>query len=100
MRFDSVIYLLSIKNSKNKMKDIVEEETPRQVLAEKRSIRQSETYQAMATGLKPELMFVTWENQYLGEQKIMYKNKTYQVIRTHEKPDQTIELICEGLPNG
>ncbi|MGJ9381804.1 phage head closure protein [Salipaludibacillus sp. CF4.18] len=100
MRFDSVIYFISVKNTQNNMNDIVEVPTLREVLAENKSVRQSEVYQAMATGLKPELMFVTWKNQYHGEKKLKHENKTYQIIRTHVKKDETIELVCEGLPNG
>jgi SPP1 family predicted phage head-tail adaptor len=72
----------------------------RQTFAEKRSIRQSEYYQAAVTGLKPEIVFVIWALEYKGEPKVEYNGKTYTVIRTYEKFDKTIELYCEVKVGG
>lgn len=99
MMWRDVINLVSQVTSENDMGDAITVETKRQVFANKKSIRQSEFYQAQANGLKPELMFEIRFADYSEEKKIEYDNKTYSVIRTYTKNDETIELICEGVVN-
>lgn len=79
------------------MGDPIETETPRQVFANKKSIRQSEFYQAAQTDLSPELMFEVRFSDYNEETKLGYNAKTYQIIRVFTKNDEMIELICSGL---
>jgi SPP1 family predicted phage head-tail adaptor len=97
MRFDKVIYLISVTTSENDIGDPIETPVKRQTFAEKKSVRQSEFYQAAATGLKPELTFVIWSREYGGEQKLEYDGKTYTIIRTYSKNGELVELICTGL---
>jgi SPP1 family predicted phage head-tail adaptor len=101
MRFDNVIYLIPVTSSENDIGDPIKiDGEKRQVFAEKKSVRQSEFYQAAATGLKPELTFVVWSQEYGGESKLEYNGKLYNIIRTFEKNDREIELVCSGLVNG
>ena len=58
MLFRDVVKLISVTVTENDMGDIIETPVEREVFADKQSIRQSEFYQAAATGLRPELMFV------------------------------------------
>lgn len=98
MRFDSVIYLIKIVYTKDDIGNSIETiETikKRKIFVEKKSIRQSEFYQAASTGLKPEITFVLWSQEYKGESKVEYDGKTYSIIRTYEKTDGTTELSCE-----
>ena len=81
------------------MGDIIETPVEREVFADKQSIRQSEFYQAAATGLRPELMFVVRSVDYNGEQKLKYNDKEYAVIRTYDKDGELTELICQGVVN-
>jgi SPP1 family predicted phage head-tail adaptor len=97
MRFDSVIYLIQVTYGENDMGDSIEIHTKRQTFAQKNSVRQSEFYQAAATGLKPELTFVVWLREYRDEPKLEYNGKMYTVIRTYSKNDELIELICSGM---
>ncbi len=99
MMWRDVIDLVAETTSENELGDIITVSTNRQVFANKKSIRQSEFYQAQATGLKPELMFEIRYMEYEEEKKIEYNNKLYSVIRTYTKNDETIELICEGVVN-
>jgi SPP1 family predicted phage head-tail adaptor len=69
------------------------------IFAEKKSIKQSEFYQAMAQGLKPELTFIIRTIEYENEPMLEYNSKTYTIIRTYEKEDEFIELICQGGVN-
>jgi SPP1 family predicted phage head-tail adaptor len=100
MRFDSVVYLITVTNDENDIGDNINTNKKRQTFAGKKSIRQSEFYQAAATGLKPELTFVIWAQEYGGESKLEYNGKIYNIIRTFEKNDKEMELVCSGLVNG
>lgn len=100
MLFRDVINLISVTMGENELGDPVETETPRQVFANKKSIRQMEFYQAMATGLKPELMFEVRSIDYAEEPKLQFGIKTYLIIRTYTKNDEITELICIGVVNG
>lgn len=99
MLWRDVINLIKVKNSKNNMGDTVDIESSRQVYANKKSIRQSEFYQAAANGLKPELMFEIRYAEYQGETLLEYNNKKYTIIRQFSKNDEIVELICEGAVN-
>ena len=99
MLFRDVVKLISVTVTENDMGDIIETPTEREVFADKQSIRQSEFYQAAATGLRPELMFVVRSIDYNGEPKLKYNGKEYAIIRTYDKDGELIELICQGLVN-
>lgn len=99
MLFRDVVELISVTTTENDMGDIIETQTEREVYADKQSIRQSEFYQAAATGLRPELMFVVRSIDYEGEPKLKYNGKEYTIIRTYDKDGELIELICQGVVN-
>ena len=100
MLFKEVIKLISVTTTENDMGDIIETPVEREVFADKQSIRQSEFYQAAATGLRPELMFVVRSVDYSGEPKLKHGDKTYTIIRTYDKDGELTELICQGVVNG
>jgi len=100
MLFRDVIKLVSITTIENDMGDIIEVETKREVFADKKSVRQNEFYQAQATGLRPELMFIVRTIEYEQEPKLEYNLKTYTIIRTYDKDGELTELVCQGLVNG
>lgn len=99
MLWRDVIYLVGETFSDNGMGDAISTTTKRQVFANKKSIRQSEFYQAQANGLKPELMFEIRFIEYEDEQFIEYNGKPYTIIRQFSKNEETVELICEGVVN-
>lgn len=94
--FKDVINLVAVVNTVNDGGDTVQVDTSRQVYANKKSIKQSEFYQAFSLGLKPEVTFVIHSFEYAGERKLTYETKPYNIIRTFEKGD-FIELICEAV---
>ncbi len=97
MLYKDIVDLITVTSGENDMGDPIETEALKQVFANKKSIRQSEFYQAAQTGLKPELMFEVRYSDYNKEQKLKYNDITYQIIRTYTKNDEMIELICSGL---
>lgn len=93
MLFSDVINLVKISNSKNEYFDIVQTETKRQVYANKKSIKMSEFYQAQVVGMKPELIFEIWANEYEGEEYIEFDGIKYKIIRTYMKSVDILELV-------
>ena len=100
MLWRDVINLISITTTTNDMGDSIQNETLKQVFADKGSIRQTEFYQAQTTGLKPEIMFKVKSIDYNQEPKLKFNNKTYNIIRTYDKNGEITELICQGIVNG
>lgn len=100
MLWRDVVYLKSVSVSENLMGDMVESLTSRLVYANKKGVRQSEFYQAMAHNLKPELMFEIKSMDYQGEVKLEHMGKNYQILRTFDKNDEVVELVCTGLAVG
>lgn len=96
-RPSEIIELVSTVPDVNDLGNTIETEVKRQIFADKKSIRQSEFYQASATGLKPELMFEVWTDEYQNEEALYYNGKKYKIIRTYDKNVRTMELICTGI---
>lgn len=80
------------------MQDI-EVETLREVFAEKRSISQSEFFNAGQTDIKPTKCFVIYTHEYKDERFLIFEDKKYSIYRTYEKDEDT-ELYCEVRTNG
>ena len=98
-RWGDLIELVSVSVETNDFGDSVETESFREVFANRKSIRQSEFYQAMTTDLRPELMFEIREIEYAGEERLRYDGRMYYIRRTHSKQGEIIELIAEGVAN-
>ncbi len=94
--FKDIVTLISITTTTDEIGDIVEVENEREVFANKKSIKQSEYYQALSAGLKPEVTFTMHSFEYEAEKILKYNGKPYNIIRTFEKGD-FIELICEAV---
>ena len=62
-----------------------------------KSIGRTEFYNAVANGLKPELIFSINKFEYSGEQLIEFEEKRYKVIRTYSENFEEIELTCEKV---
>lgn len=90
--------MLKETSDTNAMGDVIHNTTERMIYSDKKSIRQSEFYQAQTSGLKPELTFEIYSFEYEGESNLKYNDKIYSIIRTYEVGDD-IELVCEGVVN-
>lgn len=67
------------------------------VLCGLKSIGRSEFYNAAATGLKPELVFIVHGYEYSGEAVVEFENQRYRVIRTYAPDFEEMELTCEKV---
>lgn len=94
MLFRDVISLVSTIYVEDEIGQQIPQQTLREVFANKKSIRQSEFYQAANANLKPELMFEVRYFDFDEEQEIEYDGKRYSIIRTYSKNGEFIELIC------
>lgn len=97
MIWRDVITLITATTTTNDIGDAVTSETSKDVYCNKKSIRQSEFYQAQQTGFKPEVMFEMRNVDYSSESALLYEGKRYSVIRTYSKNGEVIELICSSL---
>ena len=68
----------------------------RQVYCNKKSVRQSEKYQAASVGLKPELMFEIRSIEYDQEERVDFNGKIYEITRVYDRGDVT-ELIVSAV---
>ncbi|MDC2866516.1 phage head closure protein [Bacillus sp. BP-3] len=67
----------------------------REVFCFKKSIPQSEFFQAGQINIKASCMLIVYNLDYQQEQKVKYKDVKYHIYRTYERSDERIELYCE-----
>lgn len=87
---------MSVKFETDENKNPVEIPVEVSVWAKKKSVWQREFYAAAAFDLRPEIIFVLWQQDYNGEIQVKYDDKDYQVIRSFEPNKEEIELYCSG----
>ena len=97
MLWCDVAKLISITKTVDDIGDTVETEVKKQVFVNKKSIRQSEYYQALSVGLKPEIMFEVKSIDYADEKVIEYNSKPYNITRAYSKNGEVTELICQKV---
>lgn len=97
MLWRDVAKLISTTETVDDIGDTILTATEKEVFVNKKSIRQSEYYQALSTGLKPEIMFEVRTIDYEDEEDIKYNNKNYNIIRTYTKNGEITELICQAV---
>ena len=70
--------------------------TSRTVYCDVKSVSQTETYQARATGLNPEYRLVlTHSFEYKGEKLCSFRGVEYEIIRTYMTETDGIELTIQ-----
>ena len=70
------------------------------IYADRKSVRQSEFYQAAVAGMRPEFTFIIRTIDYAQEPSLKYNEKLYTIIRTFEQQSDFIELVCQGETAG
>ncbi len=97
MLWNDVAKLISTTETVDDIGDTILTATEREVFVNKKSIRQSEYYQALSVGLKPEIMFEVKSIDYADEKVIEYNSKPYNITRAYSKNGEVTELICEKV---
>ncbi|MFJ8529639.1 phage head closure protein [Bacillus sp. NPDC094106] len=72
----------------------------KQVFCKKKSVPQTEFFQAGQSGIKPKCALIVYTLDYQEEQKVKYREKEYSIYRTYERNDEKIELYCEVKAGG
>ncbi|MEH6975904.1 MULTISPECIES: phage head closure protein [Bacillus] len=72
----------------------------RQVFCKKKSVPQSEFFQAGQSGIKASCALIVHLLDYQEETKVKYGEKTYSIYRTYERDDEKVELYCEVKAGG
>lgn len=71
-----------------------------EIFCNEKSIKQSEFYQAQATGLKPEITLELMLCDYNKEKYVKYDEEEYTVLRTYKTSTERIELtLIRGVNN-
>lgn len=71
-------------------------ESTREVFCTVRSVSQTESYQARATGLNPELRLKLEHTcEYQGEKRCAFRGVRYDIIRTYMDEKDGIELTIQ-----
>lgn len=98
--YSEIIILIKKDYTSDETAEIVEVESIREVFVKVLSIGQSEFYQAMANGLKPEIKFELADYyEYEDQKELIYHNVKYQVLRTYRKGLRALEITCYGGVN-
>ena len=97
MFWKDIAELISVVYTSNEIGDTIEVASFRQVYVNKKSVRQSEYYQAMSTGLKPEIMLEVRTIDYEDEKEIKFNDRKYRIIRAYDKNGEITELVCEAV---
>ena len=85
MTLDTIITLIkqSGGDETDSSGNAVYEETQRQVCAEKKSVRQSEFFQAAALGFKPEIVLVVNSFEYENERYCEFEGERFRIYRAY-----------------
>ncbi len=97
MYWRDVGYLVKEVEKLDKLRKPYHDYERRLIYCNKKSVRQSEFYQAQAQGFKPELMFEIRTEEYRGEGYFDYNKKRYRILRTYDKSGEITELVCSAL---
>lgn len=89
------------QTSKDELGQIHEhEDYKRTVFCQKKSVPQSEFFNAGQNGIKAEVVLIVNTLDYREEKKVKFKDKVYDIYRTYERADERIELYCMVKANG
>ena len=100
--WNDIAYLGRIETVENQYGDIYDTIAYNQlVYCNKKSIRQSEFYQAQAVGLKPTLVIEIMLSDYDCQEYVKFNDEEYSVLRTYETSRERIELtLTKGVTHG
>lgn len=96
---NDVLELIKTEPIQNAIGDCIDIKSYTEIFAKRKSIKQSEFYQAQATGFKPEIAFEINSFEYSGETHVRYNEKEYKIIRTYQIDLDKLEIVLEGVVN-
>lgn len=96
---NDIIELISFQNTVNDIGNIIKVKSYNKIFGDKKSITQTEHYEAEKLGLKPSFRFEIYSHEYNGELFARYGVKEYKIIRTYQTSIDKIEIVLEGVEN-
>lgn len=97
MTYDHELVLIGQTYTEDEIGNQIPVETRTPILCMLKSVGRTEFYNAAATGLRPELVFVIHGYEYNGEQYVEFEGVRYRVIRTYQVDFEEMELVCERV---
>lgn len=95
MNWSDVIELVSVASGVDDDGFPVDDvESKRKVFANRKSVKSSEYYAAMQSGIELSYIFEIRSVDYEGEEKLKYSGEDYEVERSYEQ-GEFIELTCK-----
>lgn len=67
------------------------------ILANEKSVRGNEFYEAQRKGIKLAEMFIVKPYEYDNQEYLLFEDKKYKVERTYKKNTEELELICSKV---
>lgn len=89
------VSLITETQTQDSIGQVTTSEATTDVIAEVKSITQSEFMQGKQGGLSPAYVFEVSVFAYSGQKIVVYNGNRYSVYRTYEADENTIELYCE-----
>ena len=97
----NVAYLIQVETVLDAARRPQKKDTGRtRIYCNKKSVRQSEFYQAGAQGKKPEIMLEVRPANYRNEEFIEFQGVRYHIDRTYQKSDEVMELVLSRQVTG
>jgi len=97
MTYDNELTLISQTYTEDEIGNQIPAETETVVLCGVKSIGRTEFYNAAATGLRPEVIFVVHGYEYNGEQKVIFEGVGYEVMRSYAIDFEETEITCQKM---
>lgn len=98
---NDVLYFPIVEPTKDELGQIEENEKYlRMTFCQRKSVPQSEFFNAGQSGIKAECVLVVNTLDYQNEKKVKYKNEIYDIYREYTRSDERTELYCMVKANG
>ncbi len=97
MNGETIISLISQKPIQNELGECAYEEKMKSVFAVKKSVKQSEFFQAAANGFKPEIVLEVYSFEYDNEMYCIFEGQRFKIYRTYPINSNRIELYLTAV---
>lgn len=97
MNTEIIVKLISQNQKTNELGEIVCEEQLTDVFARKKSVKQSEFFQAAANGFKPEVVLEVYSFEYSNETYCIVEGQRFKIYRVYSLNSNRIELYLTAI---
>jgi SPP1 family predicted phage head-tail adaptor len=98
---NDILYFPIVTAIKDELGQTIEEEDyKRLVFCQKKSVPQSEFFNAGLNGIKAECVLIVNTLDYQNEKKVKFKDRVYDIYREYSRNDERTELYCMVKAHG